>query len=131
LSSLPIFIAGAITTALVFTTAIPNHRYLSSGYSQILTIQFAFFRCFIEGCDLGSPWNDSDVIGLESYNETFLQFTVPKSSSSPTQFDSCHQNGRNLDQNLDRNDLCLANLFDNNTQIGCDEYVFEHKYFEN
>lgn len=108
LSCLPIFIAGAITTALVFTTVVPSHR------------------CFVEGCDLGSL-NDRDVVGLQSYNDSFLKFTIPKVGNTE-QLDSCRLNGR---QDVTSFDLCLAQLFDNRTQNTCDEYVFEQSVFEN
>lgn len=108
LSCLPIFIAGAITTALVFTTVVPQHR------------------CFVEGCDLGSQ-NDSDVVGLQSYNDSFLKFTIPKDSSNSDRLDSCLTYGRQ-DVTFD---LCLERLFDNKTQHACENYVFEQRVFEN
>lgn len=109
LSCLPIFIAGAITTALVFTTVVPSHR------------------CFVEGCDLGSQ-NDSDVVGLQSYNDSFLKFTIPKDFSKSDQLDSCRVYGR---QDVTSFELCLEHLFDNKTQNTCDNYVFEQRVFEN
>lgn len=109
LACLPIFISGAITTALVFTTVVPKHR------------------CFVEGCDLGSQ-NDSDVVGLHSYNDSFLKFTIPNDSFNSDQLDSCRVYGR---QDVTSFELCLDHLFDNQTQNTCDNYVFEQIVFEN
>ena len=46
LSCLPVFIAGAITTALVFTTAIPNHRQVCHFTNCLYPSQLnAFLHC--------------------------------------------------------------------------------------
>lgn len=74
------------------------------------------------------------------FNEEFLQYTTPLKNNpgKAFQFDRCHKysiindynsssiNGTDNEETLNS---CLAERFDNNKIISCDNYIFDKQYF--
>ncbi|KPL96849.1 Organic cation transporter-like protein [Sarcoptes scabiei] len=137
----PIFLAGILTTALVFSTSVPEHRFVDCVDSFYFTIIFHSFateisRCFIEGCDDDPSLPSSSslfsfkIIQSDSYQKFFLNYTIPKSNDRH-RFDQCHRYASlPVNTSNSSNFVCSEIGFDSETIQSChNRYVHNQHYF--
>ena len=78
-------------------------------------------------------FNSSFTYTTLSFNQSFVHFTIPFDHTDLTNiqyssFVQCHQYKRKHYYGI--NGSCTGDLFDHNTRLSCDRFVFDHAYFE-
>ncbi|XP_063362770.1 organic cation transporter protein-like [Cydia amplana] len=86
-------------------------------YAYLFTVVKVKTRCLIPECDDSTP----------QFSPPWLLNAVPSPGSS---FDNCHRFTTNMSRS---SDSCSADMFDRNSSVQCEEYVYEHRnsaYYE-
>ncbi|KAJ2951331.1 hypothetical protein O0L34_g5732 [Tuta absoluta] len=93
---------------------------LASFISQLITSEYVFTtariptRCFIPECEGAEP---------TEFSPSWIKNALPGTDSG---FDNCRRFANKTKNNNSTNYVCPATLFDQNTIVDCEEYVYEN-----